>query len=186
MSSAPKNTIKIAKNHNKKCVVCSRKKDGKQKLYSISKKSIANAFVKHRIIIPEGSRTCSRHLDLHNELEEDAYEEIPIKFQKFNGNLIRFLDCIKKSTEDCFEREKQLEKKFSVFDPFKHPNKLNNEHCIKITGWSKDTFFRFCRLITRVRTSKNRNLYMLVSLYRYWLRKVNKSNLKYYLQYSQS
>ena len=48
MDKTNKNFIQIAKNHNKKCIVCGRKSSG-LKLRRVSSKTISMAFLKHKI-----------------------------------------------------------------------------------------------------------------------------------------
>ena len=46
---------------------------------------------------------------------------------------------------------------------------LEDQHCKKITGWSKIEFQRFCDLITSINNTNKRSKEQLIALYRYWL-----------------
>ena len=166
-------SINIATNHNKKCLVCARKTNNKRKLNRITQKTISLIFIKYRILISSGSRICGSHLDkISGEILENEIKKIPTKFERFNGKLVGLLDCLTKVSKECFEKEKEYIKKKTIFDSFKNIDNLTNETCQKICGWSRQTFLDFCKHITRVRTSRNRNKYELIALFRYWLRKV--------------
>ena len=58
-----------------------------------------------------------------------------------------------------------------MFSYFKEVDLLTEEHCKKITGWSKSEFLRFSGYVKQTKESKNRSKYQLLALYRYWLRK---------------
>ncbi|CAF0991642.1 unnamed protein product [Brachionus calyciflorus] len=59
----------------------------------------------------------------------------------------------------------------TMFSYFKDVDLLTEEHCKKITGWSKSEFLRFSGYVKQIKETKNRSKYQLVALYRYWLRK---------------
>ncbi|CAF1041192.1 unnamed protein product [Brachionus calyciflorus] len=58
-----------------------------------------------------------------------------------------------------------------MFSNFKDVDLLTEDHCKKITGWSKHEFIRFSTYIKQIKETKNRSKNQLIALYRYWLRK---------------
>ena len=63
-------------------------------------------------------------------------------------------------------------KSTNIFEQFRKTKHLENEHCKKITGWSKAEFLQFSNFISwkSIHNSKKRSKEQLLALYRYWLR----------------
>lgn len=83
---------------------------------------------------------------------------MPFKLVSQNSHDLKMLDCL------SFQQS-------GVFDKFNDLDNLDNEFCLKITGWSKIDFVKFCNLITSVNETSGRSKEQLIALYRYWLRK---------------
>ena len=58
-----------------------------------------------------------------------------------------------------------------IFDIFENFSELSEDECFKITGWNKNQFSKFLKLITSIYDTENRSKEQLIALYRYWLRK---------------
>lgn len=155
----------VAFSSHKKCFICRRKKDSKLRLHDISKKSIISVFSKYNIIIKKGTRVCYRHLDNNKELLEDELVKIPTKSLEQAGSLNGFLNCISNFTKKCLEN--QTSQFRSVFHPFKNISELDDDHCKKITKWTKEEFLRFSNYIKRIRNTKNRTKEEMIALYRF-------------------
>jgi hypothetical protein len=84
--------------------------------------------------------------------------------------------------ESCLEASKKiqhnLEHNSGVFDKFKDMASLDNDFCLKITGWNKIQFMSFSKLITRIRDTSGRTKEQLIAIYKYWLSKgIDQSSL---------
>ena len=58
-----------------------------------------------------------------------------------------------------------------VFDKFKDLGALEENLCIKITGWTKIEFCDFSKLVKSVKDTAGRTKEQLIAIYRYWLSK---------------
>ena len=147
----------------KKCFICRR--SGK-KLHRVSFKSILYAWVYFKIAIKEGTRSCSNHINTsNNELHLDQFKNIkPVKSQN-NDWILNFLNKISNYTQNCLEKEKDNKSKL-IFDDFKDLEKLENDHCLKITNLSKEQFCNVLKMIKDIRNSKNRTKGQLLALFR--------------------
>ena len=124
----------------------------------IKKKSLMEAYSRYKLFIKEHARCCSQHLDENGLIKRCVFETIPFELKSHSAQVTTMLDFISESM-------------LGVFDYFKDINTLTNEHCLKITGWSKDDFVKFSNYIKSINENKNRSKYQLIALYRYWLRK---------------
>ncbi len=156
-------TFNVAYSSAKKCFICRR---SDKKLHRVSFKSILYAWVYHKIAIKEGTRSCSNHLNTNNnELHVDQFQNIkPVK-NKNNNWILNFLNKISSYTQNCLENEKDSESKL-IFDDFKDLEKLENDHCLKITNLSKEQFCNVLNMIKDIRNSKNRTKGQLLALFR--------------------
>jgi hypothetical protein len=138
------------------CFIC-RKKTNQLRL--VKKQDIYHAYVSHRIFIKHHSRVCIDHLEPSGLIRKSDFLQIPTTEQAHDPKSIKMFDIL-------------AVKCTSVFAQFEKPKYLEDEHCKKITGWSKDEFLQFSSFISSktLRNSKTRSKEQLIALYRYWLR----------------
>jgi hypothetical protein len=65
----------------------------------------------------------------------------------------------------------ELSSSSNVFDKFRNMAIIDDDFCIKITGWTKAEFIRFSKYITSVYNTNGRTRDQLIAIYRYWMRK---------------
>lgn len=140
---------------NRRCFICRR---STKRLHRVSKETIKEAFLKHKIIITNHARCCTYHLDNNLELRKDEYQKIPTKKKPHNSQFIMMLENISPPQQ-------------SVFSAFRDIENVDEKHCFEITGWSKIQFANFSSYISSINNSEGRSKDELIALYRYWLRK---------------
>jgi hypothetical protein len=69
------------------------------------------------------------------------------------------------------ELNSTLGKSLGVFEKFVNPDTLDEDHCYKITGFSKSQFCRFSKYITGIYETDGRTKNELIAIYMFWLRK---------------
>lgn len=149
---------------HKYCFICQRPAKY-TKLHEVSEATIAQAYLKHNLIIKSKSRCCGKHLDSDSNIKEDQYSFIPTKPCSAIKNFSSIIQAIVREVSTVPNTNPY------IFQNFNDTDTLDEELCIKITGWTKAEFIRFCEMITSINDSKNRTKEQLVALYRYWLRK---------------
>jgi hypothetical protein len=148
--------VQTAYASHKKCIICYRLTS----LHRIKPRSIAQAFLNHRIIIKNGTRCCRLHLDENGLIRSDEFYHIETRLREYNKQTINILDSVVALKNEC-----------GVFEKFKNIALLENDICIKITGWDRKVFMRFASFITSIKDSAGRTKEQLIALYRYWLLK---------------
>lgn len=143
------------------CFICKRPSKT-NRLYKVKIDSIITAFKEHRIFIKRHSRCCKRHLDQYGFIKKDEFFKIPTKLKSHNAQAVFLLEAL------AFNGRKIC---LGMFDHFHDINTLTDEHCYKVTGWSKKQFIDFSSYITSINENKGRTKEQLIALYRYWLRK---------------
>lgn len=147
--------IKTAYSSHKKCFICNQTRN----LREIKEESIIYAWSKHKIMIKEKSRTCSRHIDTNGLIMNECYIRIRTRDINYNNETKRRMDFLVQSSNR------------NIFEKFNNVNTLDEHHCLKITGWSKSDFVRFSKYITSINNSSGRTKEELIALNRYWLRR---------------
>lgn len=147
--------IKTAKSSHVKCFICNR---NNVRLYQVKRESVIYAYKIHSIYIKFHSRCCGIHIDEMGLIHADQFGIIPTK-EKFHKNEIK-----------CFLDSLEI-KKLGVFEKFKNMDLVDNEFCLKITGWSKNKFIEFANYIKNINKTNDRTKEQLIALYRFWLRK---------------
>ena len=122
------NSIRVeiprTKSSHKICVICNSGKI--QKKSAISKMAVIDAYLKTSILIPYGSRSCTKHLNEFNYIKDEEINNLKIEKSyiylkdseiKFTMQLLRF--CVIRS---------------SFFDKFENVELLDSHLCQTITG----------------------------------------------------
>jgi hypothetical protein len=139
--------------HNS-CFVCREKN---RSLHRVRKQDILHAYTQHRILITKDARVCDAHFGDNGLIRKEEFFVIPT-FQKAQTiQTVKMFDILASNVS-------------SMFEPFKEMKYLENEHCLKITGWTKKQFEEFSCFITSINHTKNRTREELIAIYRYWLR----------------
>lgn len=152
-----KRLIKTAKSCHDYCFICKKSRKF-LRLHKIKEKSIVEAYSKHKLYIKQHARCCKKHLDYNGLIKSSVFDKIPFEYKEHSSHESMFLGLIS-------------DQKKGVFECFNDIEDLSNEHCLKITGWSKAEFLEFSKYITSINENENRSKYQLIALYRYWLRK---------------
>jgi len=156
--------LPTAYSSHKHCLMCNSTRN----LRTVKPESIINAYLNHGIIIHFQSRCCDKHLDNRGVIYPTELKNTPTAVKAYQEKMIL-------TFESCLEASKRiqhhLEQSSGVFDKFKDMTALDNELCIKITGWNKIQFTSFSKLITRVRDTCGRTKEQLIAIYKYWLSK---------------
>ncbi len=167
--------LNTAPSNHSQCFICKRKKE---KLRQVPEESVVYAYKMHRMIITEGSRVCVRHFNEKNQIKIEDFKKINIKKVDYNNpcnvnNLVRILDKFSRNSK----------KTDGIFEPFKNLTTLDNEYCLKITGWTKDEFIQFSRYLKSLRNSKKITKHQKLALYRYYLKNgITQSSLALYME----
>lgn len=111
--------LKTAICHRGSCFICS----SKGKLRTVNKESIVRAYNDFKIVIKPKSLHCSRHVDEKGVIRQDQFHHIRYS--------MKFCELKKPKTD--------------IFEQFNDIDSLNDEICLKITGWTKTQFARFCK-----------------------------------------
>lgn len=127
--SKPKITLEIDRisSSQKKCCVCGRireKSDKKQR--SISKEAIVDVYLLKDIIIPFGSRACTKHFDITGLLNQEAIDLL----NKYNETT----QLKDKDYSDFLQLMRQKVLKRSLYDQFENVNGVSNQLCEQTTG----------------------------------------------------
>jgi len=149
------NIVRMANAYNGQCLVCRR---SKIKLRTVKPHSISTAFIKHKIVIKRNSRICSRHLDTNGLIRQEEFHHIRTSAKEV-------------SKQTMNELNSTLGKSLGVFEKFVNPDTLDEDHCYKITGFSKSQFCRFSKYITGIYETDGRTKNELIAIYMFWLRK---------------
>jgi hypothetical protein len=175
-------SIETAFSGHKRCFICRRKRGP---LRRVSKESIATAFSKFNIFIPEGTRSCHQHIDADLNIFELEFlnENIPTHSVEYDYNLTKAFEALTKQNEKREVEIKCLNENMFIgpFEAFKNIETLDDDHCFKITGFTKKEFEDFSKYIKNIKKSNNRTEGELIALYMYWARKaLDQESLSYF------
>jgi hypothetical protein len=154
----------IAHSFHGKCFVCGRRKtkNDKNKLQEINVASLGYAYSEHnRLILKSHARSCTWHLDANRNVKQEAY---------LNFDFETTLKKVQRETILMHDSIKSYNEKNVIFDKFKDMAFLEEDHCYKITGWSKQVFTNFVSYLTDLKSTNNRTKEEIVAIYIYWLR----------------
>ncbi len=115
--------------HRGSCFICLRK----GKLQKIKKESIINAHKLFKLVIKSNALHCSRHLDERGLIKPEDFLKIRHKMKFYNREALNKLNNY---ANPC---------KKDIFEQFNDLDLLSDKDCIKITGWSKEVFSKFCK-----------------------------------------
>ncbi len=149
------NVIRPASACNHKCIICGR---SKIKLHSVKAHSINYAFTNHKIVIKRNSRVCCRHLDTKGFIKQESFHYIRTSIVKVNKQKMNLMNST-------------LGASLGIFEKFINIETLEEDHCYKITGFTKNQFERFSKYITSINETTGRTKNELIAIYRFWLRK---------------
>ena len=149
---------------HKYCLFC-RKSEG---LHQIKPESIIFAYQNYGLIIKQQARCCSKHLENNGMIKASEYHKIPRKNQLFDEDAIKILDM---SLMICEKIQYDLTHSSGIFDKFKDMASLDENICIKLTGWTKLQLYNFSKYIKNIRDTNGRTKEQLIAIYRYWLSK---------------
>lgn len=141
-----------------RCLVCRRRTTP---LHKVKLASILYAYEHYHIVIKHHARCCYRHLDANGLIELEAFRFLPNRLCMYDNETVNRLNSM---IQDRHSR------KIGIFERFNDIETLTEDHCQKVTGWTKTQFEAFCREIRIIETklaTKNE----MIALYRYWLRK---------------
>ena len=124
--------LDTARSYHMQCFICGRKN---KKLHIAPTKSIAYAYITHKIVIKHHARCCGIHLNIKGEIKEESFNLIKTKPKEYDENVVRMMDSLKKISN--------LKQTCCIFDEFKDLITLDESHCYKITRWSKNQFISF-------------------------------------------
>jgi hypothetical protein len=130
-------------------------------LREVKKHEIIHAYMEHRVFIKKGTRVCDAHYDDNGRIRKEEFYIIPTVEKLQSTELINDL------LNECILAAKSNN---NIFDKFKEFRYLDEEHCYKITGWTKNEFLEFSNHIYGIYDTKCRTKDQLIALYRYWLR----------------
>ncbi len=123
--------LKTAISHRGSCFICS----SKGKLRTVKKESIVKAYNDFKIVIKHKSLHCSRHVDEKGIIKKDEYHHIRYSLKYFDRKSLKLIDAFGKR---C---------KADIFEQFNDIDSLEDNICLKVTGWTKNQFVRFCKYI---------------------------------------
>lgn len=135
------------------CFVCREKGCS---LFKVKEKDRIHAYTNHKIIIKSHARLCDAHFDQNRLIRKEEFFIIPTRDKLYCAESVKMFDLLAKNQE-------------RPFDQFRDIRYLEEEHCKRITGWSKEEFIRFADLITSINSTKQRTKEQVIALYRYWL-----------------
>ena len=156
--------LRTALASHKKCLFCNERK----RLHVVKPETIMSAYLNHGIIIKIGSRCCDTHLDANRLVQTEAFNQIHTKDKMYSKDLKLVLDSCLQTSQKI---QMLLKDSSGIFDKFKDMATLDENLCIKITGWNKVQFNNFSNFITRIRDTCGRTKDQLIAIYRYWLSK---------------
>ncbi len=128
--------INIAGSHHGRCFICKRKTS----LHKVKPESIAYALKKCNIIIKHHARCCVRHLDEKGLIKVDQFATIPTLITPKTKNIKNWLD-----------NNNYLFNNSGIFDEFKNLASLSEDHCFRVTRWTREQFVRFSKYIKKNR-----------------------------------
>ncbi|CAF1543483.1 unnamed protein product [Adineta ricciae] len=150
-------TIKISVEYShashKYCVVCGLREIP---LKVLSKDNRSLVFLKRGILIPNGARCCSDHLD-NKQLIFDAIEKIP-------ANGVRELECDANYIVELLNDFRLLINNKKTFD-FDDMSSLNDQDYYNITGLRKDQFDNIVATLKSLRQSENRSVRVAIAIF---------------------
>lgn len=127
-----------AKSTHSRCFICNRK--GK-KLSRIKPISVAYALSRFNIVIKSHARCCGSHLDKRGL----------IKYQEFFKIESLHSQTITPETQLLLElSSSRSSKTIPPIDRFRNMESVDDNFCLKITGWKKSKFLEFNQYITTV------------------------------------
>ena len=156
--------LDIAMASHSHCLLCKQKTG----LHKVKAESILCAYQNFGVIIKYDSRCCKAHLDEEGLIKMDEFFKLKNKSQYFDKNIINLLDYIILHSE---KKQIELTDTCGVFDKFRNMPELDENLCLKITGWSRTEFDRFSQNITSIKDTAGRTKEELIAIYRYWLLK---------------
>ena len=153
-----------------RCFICRRQKVS---LKEISKKSIALALINHNILIPQGTRSCYRHVK-QGQITDTEYEKIPTHLEYIERKHLNFMISSSKTLLECYETQSIVEKNKPPLPPlekFRSLSTITDEFCKEFIGLTKEKFISLSSHLNKnIRNTKNRSKTMLIALYLYWLK----------------
>jgi hypothetical protein len=146
--------VKTALSTHTACFIC---RDKTRPLHTVRKKDIIYAYSNHKIYIKHHARCCDAHYDNNGLIRKEEFDVIPTKARFYDQHIMKMFDVLC-STND------------NLFEPFQEINSLQEDHCKKVTGLTKESFFKLSDYITSLNNNKHRSKYILIALYLYWLK----------------
>ena len=153
--------LDVAKSHHGRCFVCGKKHTYGNRLKVINKESLGYAYSEHKLILKSHGRACSSHLDANRNIKKKEYLDNDFETEK---------KPVLRETQLMYESIKVYNENNGIFDKFKDMAFLDEEHCIKITGWDKQVFADFVSYLTDINSTDTRTKEEIIAIYRYWLR----------------
>jgi len=135
--------ISRAVSSHKKCLIC-KPHNINQKLRRIPIEAIIDVYLERDLLIPEGSRCCSCHLNDNDLLTEESINQIEEYADKSNFN--------SEHLKNILESFKLLAKKNDLFAKFESVKSITNDICIKNTGFTKPQFLEIADCIVSIVT----------------------------------
>ena len=97
----------------------------------------------------------------------------PVLIEKENISGLKFPENdVLNSAEEIKNR---YSKKIGIFEQFNNTQSLTEDHCMKITGWTKAQFVEFSRQIVNINKTKHRKKNELIALAKneVYIKKIN-------------
>ena len=111
-------------------------------------------------------------MDENRLIRDEVFPTIQTRLVYYDNETKRRLDAMV---------ENRHPKKIGIFEQFNNIQSLSEDHCMKVTGWTKGQFVEFSRQIVNINNTKHHKKNELIALYRYWLRKgMNQQSLAFY------
>ena len=164
--------LSTAFSSNSRCFICRRRNGRGVRLHKVKLESVLKAYSTFRFVIKLHARCCLNHMDENRLIRDDVFPNIQTRLVYYDNETKRRLDAMIKN---------RYSKKIGIFEQFNNTQSLTEDHCMKITGWTKAQFVEFSRQIVNINKTKHRKKNELIALYRYWLRKgMNQQSLAFY------
>jgi len=117
-------------------------------------------YLERDLLIPEGSRCCSCHLNDNDLLTEESINQIEEYADESNFN--------SEHLKNILESFKLLAKKKDLFAKFESVKSITNDICFKNTGFTKPQFLEIADCIVSINESLNRTKFQALAVYLYW------------------
>ena len=146
---------------HKSCIIC-KPHNIHQKLRQIPIEAIIDTYIQRDILIPEGCRCCSCHLNENDLLNEESLDKL-IAFSdtsKFNPTHLK----------NVLESFKLLAKKNNLFSKFKEMQTITNDMCVRNTGFDREQFGFIADCLCSMRDSDKRSKLQALAVYLFWLK----------------